>query len=161
MPESDGHTDNEDVAVAPDAGSPTMPVHVDDAFLVSDVEGKSLALPGFRLQFDALGITVLKPDMSTAAVLPWEDISKLSISACASGPDGRSGLTLDVQGERNHRFVIPSEEPDVLQADLSRFSSQVAAKVPARSRSAVMVVLVVVLVVVAAAAIVLGILGKL
>jgi hypothetical protein len=69
------------------------------------------------LVLDQLGITVLKPDGSVGAVLPWAEVSRVSTVGPATDPDGAPALVVEaVTSSRIHRFLVPSAYEAELRA---------------------------------------------
>jgi hypothetical protein len=102
------------------------------------------------LVIDQVGITLLKPDGRVGAVLPWSDLTSVTATGAARTPDGDRALMIEaVAGERSHRFLVATHDPDGLRAVIEEV---VGARTQTRSRgrSKRMLLLVAVAVVVAA-----------
>jgi hypothetical protein len=95
-----------------------------------------VAVPGLSLVVDPLGITVLKPDRSVGAVLPWAELSDVSTAGNTIGPDGVPALRVEVvAGARRHRFLVPSVYDGQLQSALAAVAPHGSAPEPARNLS--------------------------
>ncbi len=80
-------------------------------------QDRQVAVAGMALVLDQLGITVLKPDGSVGAVLPWAEVSRVSTVGPAMNPDGAPALVVEaVTSSRTHRFLVPSRYEDELRA---------------------------------------------
>lgn len=91
------------------------------AYLLTDdpVRGE-VAVPGLALSVDDLGVCVIKSDGSLVAVLPWEEMADLSVIGRTITPEGEVGLIIEAASEgRAHRFVVPTNDPDGIEAALS------------------------------------------
>jgi len=105
--------------VAPVAETPDGP-HVSESPGFPDdpaAPDRQVAVPGMALVLDQLGITVLKPDGSVGAVLPWAEVSRVSTVGPTTDPDGAPALVVEaVTSSRTHRFLVPSHYEAELRA---------------------------------------------
>jgi hypothetical protein len=132
-----------------------------DVYLLTAESGGNVAVPGLTIVLDGSGFTVRKPDGDVGAVVAWADVSGLVASRRIRTPAGHPGVIVEsVTASRTHRFVVPSENPDGLEYEVTQLASAVVTGqlVPAsgpRGRSGV---LTTALVVVALTIIALGVL---
>jgi hypothetical protein len=146
------------------ATPPTLyagPLVLSDVYLLTAESGGNVAVPGLTIVLDGSGFTVRKPDGDVGAVVAWADVSGLVASQRIRTPAGHPGVIVEaVTASRTHRFVVPSENPDGLEYEVTQLASAVVTgqPVPAsgpRGRSGV---LTAALVVVALTIIALGVL---
>jgi hypothetical protein len=76
-----------------------------------------LVVPGMSLVLDQIGVTVLKPDGTVGAVLPWPGLVRVATVERAPAPGGGQALVLEVAtAARTHRFLVPTDNPGELEA---------------------------------------------
>ncbi|HXX89484.1 MAG TPA: hypothetical protein VEI83_04575 [Acidimicrobiales bacterium] len=99
-----------------------------------EAEGQ-VVVPGISLVLNQIGITVLKPDGGVGAVLPWSSLSSVSTVARWSTPTGAPALLVEaVTDKRTHRFLVPAEDPDELQAMIAEVVAARSSRRPKRGR---------------------------
>jgi hypothetical protein len=78
---------------------------------------KDVAIGGMALVFDQIGITLLKPGGGVGAVLPWSELTSVTATAPARTPEGERAVLIEATaGERSHRFLVATDDPDGLRA---------------------------------------------
>jgi hypothetical protein len=93
---------------------------------------RRVAVPGLSLVLDRIGITVLKPDKSVGAVLPWSELTDVSTGEHTIAPGGAPAFLVEVAaGARTHRFLVPSSYDGRLQAALVAVAPRAAGPDPA------------------------------
>lgn len=79
--------------------------------------GTEAAVPGMGVVVDARGVAVWTPDRTLAALLPWENLERLTTRTGMHMPDGHEAVVLEaVTPVRTHRFAVPTDDPGGLQA---------------------------------------------
>jgi len=132
-----------------------------DVYLLTAESGGDVAVPGLKIVLDESGLTVRKPDGDIGAVVAWADVSGLVASKRIRTPAGNPGVIVEaVTASRTHRFVVPSDNPDGLEYEVTQLASAVVAPrpVPGSGPKPRSPVLVAALVVAALAVIALGVL---
>jgi hypothetical protein len=137
------------------------PLVLSDVYLLTAESGGNVAVPGLTVVLDGSGLTVRKPDGGIGAVVAWADVSGLVANKRIRTPAGSPGVIVEaVTPSRTHRFVVPSDNPEGLEYEVTQLANEVVSGPPQttsgpRSRSGV---LTAALVVVALAIIALGVL---
>jgi len=120
--------------------------------ITTDTSGE-VAVPGLGLSIDELGVCVIKSDGSLVAVLPWDDIGELSATERTVTPEGDIAVIVEASTPlRTHRFVVPTDNPDGVEAALGELVR--SREEPASSRRVSPALLGVLFIVVAAAVVV-------
>jgi hypothetical protein len=146
---------------APPPPSSSGPLVLSDVYLLTADSGGSTAVPGLTVVFDESGLTIRKPDGAIGAVVAWGEVSDLQASKRMRTPAGSRGVIIEAATpSRTHRFVVPSDNPDGLEYEVTQRASAVVAgrRTPESGLRPRSPVLVAALVVVAVAVIALGVL---
>jgi len=109
-----------------DASPPTLtggPLVLSDVYLLTADSGGSVAVPGLTVLVDTAALTVRKPDGTVGAVVAWNDVSGLAANKRIRTPAGSPGVIVEAMtASRTHRFVVPSDNPDGLEYELTRLA---------------------------------------
>jgi hypothetical protein len=107
------------------------PLVLSDVYLLTAESGGNVAVPGLTIVLDGTGFTVRKPDGDVGAVVAWADVSGLVASKRIRTPAGHPGVVVEaVTASRTHRFVVPSENPDGLEYEVTQLASAVVTGQP-------------------------------
>ena len=110
---------------------PGAPLVLSDVYLLTAESGGNVAVPGLTVVLDGSGLTVRKPDGAIGAVVAWADISGLVASKRIRTPAGHPGVIVEaVTATRTHRFVVPSDNPEGLEYEVTQLASAVVAGPP-------------------------------
>lgn len=116
MSEPDSH----DVSPPALTGGPLV---LSDVYLLTAESGGSVAVPGLTVHVDTAALTVRKPDGTVGAVVAWTDVSGLAANKRMRTPAGSPGVIVEAMtASRTHRFVVPSDNPDGLEYELTRLA---------------------------------------
>src|SRR5579863_4379951 len=114
-----------------DAPPPTRsggPLVLSDVYLLTAESGGNVAVPGLTVVLDGSGLTVRKPDGAIGAEVAWADVSGLVATKRIRTPAGNPGVIVEaVTASRTHRFVVPSDNPDGLEYEVSQLATTVVA----------------------------------
>jgi len=106
-------------------GPSGAPFVVSDVYLLTADSNGQVAVPGLSLVIDATGLTVHRPDGVVAAVVAWSDMTELVASRRMRTPAGNPGIVVETTtASRSHRFVVPTDDPDSLERDFTRFAAE-------------------------------------
>lgn len=101
----------------PDDGSEGRLAITGVYLLTAGDDGAEMAVPDMGLVVDGHGVAVWKPDRTLAALLPWENLDRLSAKERSKTPDDRVAVIVEaVTPVKTHRFVVPTDDPGGLQA---------------------------------------------
>ncbi|MGH9292172.1 MAG: hypothetical protein ACRDZ6_05265 [Acidimicrobiales bacterium] len=98
--------------------------------LLTDVTGESEDVPGLGLCFDEKGMTVRRPDGSSAGQVPWVLLRAINAEAVEASDGERSvasstKVSLEVRSDRRtHHFELPNVQPEALGALLSSLAGR-------------------------------------
>ncbi len=83
------------------------------------------AVPDLDLRVDQLGLHLARADGTPVWHAPWTRIRRLSTAEQAVLPSGGDAVVLavDVEGDRTHRLVLPSGEPEATVAALAAMAA--------------------------------------
>src|ERR1700722_16250528 len=110
---------------------PGAPLVLSDVYLLTAESGGNVAVPGLTVVLDGSGLTVRKPDGAIGAVVAWADISGLVASKRIRTPAGHPGVIVEaVTATRTHRFVVPSDNPEGLEYEVTQLASAVVVAPP-------------------------------
>jgi hypothetical protein len=95
-----------------------------DVLLLTSQDGEAVVVPGLGVLVDHLGMTVTKLDGTVVAVLKWGTLQSVRaggrLGTGASDPAFREAVVVEaVSATRTHRFVVPTNDPDGLEAVVS------------------------------------------
>jgi hypothetical protein len=146
----------------PAAGVPPEPLSGTDietqlrlsgVFLLTEGPDGPTAVPGLTLELTRAGLSIAKMDETPVWSASWEDVVELATPERSRLPDGASGVVLTVETSRGriHRFVLPSREPDRLEAALETLADQMGISPARRPRHHSPVLAILVLLATAAA----------
>jgi hypothetical protein len=97
-----------------------LPLSVSDVYLLTAESEGQLAVGGLALVVDQVGLTVCAPDGSTAAALPWPDLTALRTSGRTTAPGGEDAVLLEAaSATRTHRFVVPTGDADTFEKTIA------------------------------------------
>jgi hypothetical protein len=119
----------------PGAGVPPVPpsgtdietqLRLSGVFLLTEGPDGPTAVPGLTLELTRAGLSIAKMDKTPVWSASWEDVEELATPERSRLPDGSSGVVLTVETSRGrvHRFVLPSQDPDGLEAALETLADQ-------------------------------------
>jgi hypothetical protein len=93
---------------------------VSEVYLLTDGSQGQVAIPNLQLRFTDDGVELAKEDGELAWHCAWHALDVLSTAGQSVLPDGRQGVVVVIieHGGRQHRFVLPAVEPDVVQAEV-------------------------------------------
>jgi hypothetical protein len=104
------------------------PLVLSDVYLLTAESGGDVAVPGLTVVLDGSGLTVRKPDGAVGAVVAWTDVSGLVASKRIRTPAGNPGVIVEAMtASRTHRFVVPSDNPEGLEYEVTQLASAVVA----------------------------------
>jgi hypothetical protein len=107
------------------------PLVLSDVYLLTAESDGSIAVPGLTVLLDGSGLTIRKPDGDIGAVVAWAEVSGLVANKRMRTPAGNPGVILEAHtASRTHRFVVPSENPDGLEYEVTQLASAVIAGLP-------------------------------
>ncbi len=107
------------------------PLVLSDVYLLTAESGGNVAVPGLTVVLDGSGLTVRKPDGAIGAEVAWADVSGLVATKRIRTPAGNPGVIVEaVTASRTHRFVVPSDNPDGLEYEVSQLASAIVAGRP-------------------------------
>jgi hypothetical protein len=89
-----------------------------DVFLLTESREGRVAIPHLQLSFLTTGIELAKSSGDVAWHGAWSTLDELSTAERSVLPDGRAGVVIVLveRGGRQHRFVLPADEPDAIEA---------------------------------------------
>jgi hypothetical protein len=93
---------------------------VSEVYLLTDGSQGRVAIPHLQLRFADQGVELAKEDGELAWHCDWNGLDVLSTAGQSILPDGRQGVVVVLieHGGRQHRFVLPAVEPDVVQSEI-------------------------------------------
>jgi hypothetical protein len=91
---------------------------IPEAYLLTGVGEERVAIPHLVLTFGGRGIELAKADAEVVWDCAWTQLDEVSTSERSILPDGTDGVVVVVieHGGRQHRFVLPADNPDQLEA---------------------------------------------
>ena len=121
----------------PPSALSVAPFVVSDVYLLTAESDGTVAVPGLSLVVDATGLTVHRPDGAVAALVAWADMTGIVATRRMRTPAGSPGVMVEVAtSSRQHRFVIPADDPDALERDISHFAAGAGVgQAPRRART--------------------------
>lgn len=88
-----------------------------DVYLLTTQNQADVAVPGLKVVIDPVGLTLVKPDGAVGVVLQWGKLRGLGTGERMQLPSGTPAVTVEaVSGSRTHRFAVPTDDPDGLEA---------------------------------------------
>ena len=100
------------------------PLVLSDVYLLTAESDGNVAVPGLTVLLDGTGLTIRKPDGDIGAVVAWAEVSGLVANKRMRTPAGHPGVILEAQTAlRTHRFVVPSENPDGLEYEVTQLAT--------------------------------------
>jgi hypothetical protein len=97
-----------------------LPLSLRDVYLLTAASDGQLAVGGLALVVDHVGLTVMAPDGSNAAVLAWPDLTVLRTSGRTTAPGGQAAVLLEAaSATRTHRFVVPTGDADTFEVTIA------------------------------------------
>jgi hypothetical protein len=122
------------------ASAPSLqgdPLVLCDVYLFTGESGADTAVPGLTVVLDGSGLTVRKPDGAVGAVVEWGEVVGITASRRMRTPAGSRGVVVEAQTpSRTHRFLVPSDNPDGLEYELSQLAGPAMADRPAPASGA-------------------------
>jgi hypothetical protein len=95
-----------------------------DVSLLTAGSHGEVAVPGLKVVVDHLGLTVIKPDGAVGAVLSWGKLLTLRTAERIQMPSGMSAVVVEaVSDRRTHRFTVPTDDPEGLEAVVAQVAS--------------------------------------
>jgi hypothetical protein len=97
---------------------PEVDWNIPDVYLLTGGGDGRVAIPKLSLTFGPTGIELAKADHEVVWQCTWAHLDELSTSERSVLPDGTEGVVLAVveHGGRQHRFVLPADEPNATEA---------------------------------------------
>jgi hypothetical protein len=99
---------------------------VPDVYLLTDGPEGTTAIPDLTLTFLDTGIALDKADGEHVWSSPWDQLEEMSPVNRSELPDGRPGVAIVVveRGRRReHRFVLPADEPAETESAIRRHAA--------------------------------------
>jgi hypothetical protein len=108
------------------------PLEFDGVHVLTAGPQGNVAIPGLALTIDSSGIILSKPDGTTVWFSAWHDVLELSTHERTRLDDGSTGLVLMVTttAHRAHRFVVPTPDPRMLDAEITSIARQLGVEAP-------------------------------
>jgi hypothetical protein len=104
--------------------SSSFALTLSDVYLLTAESQGEITVPGLRVVLDQLGLTVVKPDGAVGAVLAWEKLRGLRTAKRMQMPSGTCAVVVEaVSNDRTHRFAVPTDDPDGLEAAVAEIAS--------------------------------------
>jgi hypothetical protein len=120
VPENGEHGAEASPVAPPLRGGPLV---LSDVYLLTAEADGNIAVPGLTVMLDGSGLRVRKPDGSIGAVVAWVDVSRLEAKRRIRTPAGSHGVIVEaVTKARTHQFVVPSDNPDGLEFQISQIA---------------------------------------
>jgi hypothetical protein len=93
---------------------------VSEVYLLTEGSQGRVAIPNLQLRFSDDGVELAKEDGELAWHCAWNALDVLSTAGQSILPDGRQGVVMVIieHGGRQHRFVLPAVEPEMVQAEV-------------------------------------------
>jgi hypothetical protein len=93
---------------------------VPDVYLLTEGADGRVAIPHLALTFLATGIELARADGELVWHCTWLQLEEMSTSERSILPDGVEGIVVVVveHGGRRHRFVLPTDQPSVMEAHI-------------------------------------------
>ncbi|MGH9298303.1 MAG: hypothetical protein ACRDZT_00120 [Acidimicrobiales bacterium] len=113
-----------------------------DISLVSELEGKTVEVPGLGLHFGSSGMTVRRLNGEQVVEIPWASLKLIATEAGTVTAGLTAKVVLHVETDRKrHRFLVPNVQPDALKTSLGAVSGRfgktvIAAGAPRRASRA-------------------------
>lgn len=109
--------------------SDSFELTLSDVYLLTTESQGEITVPGLTVVLDQLGLTVVKPDGAVGAVLAWDKLRSLRTAERVQMPSGTCAVVVEaVSDDRTHRFAVPSDDPDGLEAAVARLASSRSAR---------------------------------
>jgi len=113
------------------------PFTVTDVYLLTAESDGRVAVPGLCVVVDTTGLTVRRPDGAVAAVVAWSDVRGLTAHRRMRTPAGSSGVVVEVvTSSRTHHFLVPTDDAEGLERDITAFAADAGGQESRRSRRA-------------------------
>lgn len=88
-----------------------------DVYLLTTQNQSEVAVPGLKVIVDPVGLTLVKPDGTVGVVLEWGKLQGLGTGERMQLPSGTPAVIVEaVSNSRTHRFAVPTDDPDGLEA---------------------------------------------
>jgi hypothetical protein len=88
-----------------------------DVYLLTTQNQSEVAVPGLKVLVDPVGLTLVKPDGTVGVVLEWGKLQSLGTGERMQLPSGTPAVIVEaVSNSRTHRFAVPTDDPDGLEA---------------------------------------------
>lgn len=95
-----------------------------DVYLLTVQSEGEVVVPGLKVVVDQLGLTVIKPDGGVGAVLAWGKLKTLGTGNRMQMPSGTPAVIVEaVSASRTHRFAVPTDDPDGLEAVVAQLAA--------------------------------------
>ena len=109
------------------AARPRGSLVLPDVFLLKSSADGVRAVPHLALVLDPAGLNVLKPDGAPGALVPWNEVRKLTAAGRMRTPSGTPGVVVEAAtAARTHRFLVPTDDTEGLQLDVTRAARSLA-----------------------------------
>jgi hypothetical protein len=91
-----------------------------DVYLLTNGSQGRVAIPHLEMRFVAAGVELTREDGEPAWRGTWDKLDVLTTAGQSILPDGRQGVVLVIieHGGRQHRFVLPTTDPDDVQREV-------------------------------------------
>ncbi|MGA2036899.1 MAG: hypothetical protein ABSH04_04865 [Acidimicrobiales bacterium] len=104
--------------------SDSFELTLSDVYLLTAESQGELAVPGLKVVIDRLGLTLIKPDDTVGAVLAWGKLQSLRTAERMLMPPGTTAVVVEaVSDVRTHRFAVPTDDPEGLEAVVAHLAS--------------------------------------
>ncbi len=102
--------------------APIEPIRLSGVSLLTSTDKGPVRVPDLGLSFDAAGVTVAKGNGDVVRVLPWDDLTGLSVEPLPAGaPEQMVALKVSTE-HRSHHFVVGTSDPAIFRARLSQMA---------------------------------------